>query len=477
MTHNIIPVLPVLFRIFILLLPMVNYSQELPGLKNLKGSWMGVLNAGTLELRLVMNISFTASDSALVTFDSPDQGVNDIPTSKVVFTGDSLLVESNLLQGKFSGSLMGGLDTIRGIWTQRTISLPLTFNKTDKKTVLNRPQEPRPPFPYKEEAVFFPNLFAGIELSGTLTLPEGDGPFPAVVLVTGSGPQNKDEELMGHKPFFVLSDYLTRLGFAVLRYDDRGTGKSKGVFETATTFDFAGDAEAALEFLKKHPAIDTSKIGIIGHSEGGVIASIIASRRANVGFIVLMAAPGLPGEQILLLQSALIRKSQGADDQTIEKENKLAETLYTILKKNPDNQKAEKLIREQFARFDKKYADDTHYHPLSEEALTGQIHVLTTPWFRCFLTLDPEVYLSKVSCNVLAMIGSLDLQVPMSENLKAIESALIVGGNPNYEMVELPGLNHLFQKAQTGNPAEYAKIEETISPQALEVIGNWMKKR
>ncbi|MEI7983603.1 MAG: alpha/beta fold hydrolase, partial [Bacteroidota bacterium] len=431
-------------------LPLNGFGQEISGLKKLEGSWVGPLKVRGMELRLVMNISFSVADSVIVTFDSPDQGVNDIPSSRVTFTGDSLIVESGRLRGKFSGIVTQNPETITGTWAQLTVNLPVTFTRTEKITRVNRPQEPRPPLPYHQEEVVFQNQAAGIELAGTLTWPKGSGPFPAAILITGSGPQNRDEELLGHKPYLVLSDYLTRRGIAILRYDDRGTGKSKGNFAASTTFDFASDANAALDFLKKRTEIDSLKTGLIGHSEGGLIASIVASRRPEVDFIVLMAGPGLTGEDILLLQSALISKINGATDQSISAAQKLSKDIYAVLKKTPDNQKAEVKIRDLIARFDKKYSGDTTYNRLEEQELKLQIQSLTSPWFRCYLTLDPEVYLSKVKCQVLAIIGSLDLQVPPSENLQAIEKALIFGGNPHYTVTELTGLNHLFQTAKTG---------------------------
>jgi fermentation-respiration switch protein FrsA (DUF1100 family) len=320
------------------------------------------------------------------------------------------------------------------------------------------------------------NGAGGFELAGTLTMPEKEGRYPVAILVTGSGPQNRDEELLGHKPFLVLADYLTRQGFAVLRYDDRGVGKSKGEFKTATTLDFAGDAEAAFDFLKNRPGIDSAAIGIIGHSEGGLIAPIVASGRKDVAFIVLMAGPGLTGEQILLLQTALISKAEGADEKTISSTEKFSMNMYSVLKKNSDNEKAGKKLRLLIADYDKKNMKDTSYHQLSETEISAQVESLTSPWFRTFLTLNPEDYLSKVTCPLLAVNGSLDLQVPPKENLQAIEKSLIFGGNSTYVVEELPGLNHLFQTATTGSPSEYSKIEETISPAALELIGNWMKK-
>ena len=322
--------------------------------------------------------------------------------------------------------------------------------------------------------MFFPNREGGFNLAGTLTLPEKGGPFPVAILVTGSGPQNRDEELLGHKPFLVLSDYLTRQGIAVLRYDDRGVAASGGEFKTATTLGFATDAEAALSFLQTRKDIDITKIGIIGHSEGGISAPIVASRHRELAFVVLMAGPGLTGEQILLLQSELIARAEKGDEKTIASNLSLSADMYKVIRKTADNAKAEKKLRDLITATDKKNARDTSYHKQSEAAISEEIKTLTSPWFRCFLTLDPQDYLTKVKCPLLAINGSLDLQVPPKENLAAIERAMIFGGNVDYTVEELPDLNHLFQHATTGSPTEYSTIEETISPSAMELMARWV---
>jgi pimeloyl-ACP methyl ester carboxylesterase len=444
-------------------------------LKDCAGTWSGALKIQKTQLRLVMNITFNEADSAMATFDSPDQGVLDLPTSRLALVDDSIYVDADGFGGKFAGKLDSTLNSIAGSWMQGGMSFPLTMERQGKRVTINRPQEPKPPFPYHVIQVKFRNETAGIELAGTLTTPEAQGLAPAVVLISGSGMQNRDEELLGHKPFLLLADFLTRKGFAVLRYDDRGVGASKGDFSAATSLDFAKDAESALNFLKTRDEVDTAKIGFIGHSEGGLIAPIVASTRKDVAFIVMMAGPGLTGEQILLLQAALIAKSGGADEKTIKSNDKISRDIYSVLKKNSDNEKAAQKLRILIADYDKKNPDKKSDPATKEKENTAKIETLTSPWFRCFLTLDPQVYLSKVLCPLLAINGSLDLQVPPKENLEAIEKALIFGGNSSYVIEELPGLNHLFQTATTGNPNEYAKIEETISPGALELMSAWMK--
>lgn len=445
-------------------------------LKKIQGSWSGPLKVQGIELRLVFNVTLGVNDSLTVTLDSPDQGAKGIASSRVIATADSLRVEVKSLRGVYTGRFSKDYTRISGQWKQGGFVLPLEMNHTVEAFVLNRPQEPVPPLPYKSEEVTFLNEKAGIELAGTFTTPSTGSNFPAVVLITGSGPQNRDEELMGHKPFLVLSDWLTRQGIAVLRYDDRGVGKSGGTFGGATSFDFADDAEAGFDFLKKQPGIDTSRCGLIGHSEGGMIAPIIASRRGDVDFIVLLAGPGLTGEQIIMLQSALIGKAEGMDEKEIKADQKLQKEIYSVLNKTTDNTIAGTKITRLLSQYNRTHAADSISDTSLRVQTEMQVKTMTSAWFRTFLTFNPTDYLEKVKCPVLAMNGELDLQVPCTENLQAIERALIFGGNPNYRTEALPGLNHLFQHATAGSPSEYGKIEETFAPEALTMISSWINK-
>jgi len=453
---------------------MVIYGQNKDLNRKIEGSWSGKLRAQGIELRLVINISADKNDSLLVTIDSPDQGAKDLPCSKVRIGTDSILIESKRVAGSYLGRFNPEFTTLSGIWRQSGLIFPLILQKSRGKTSLNRPQEPLPPYPYDTLEVTFRNNKDKINLSGTISLPKSGKIKAAVILITGSGPQNRDEALLGHKPFLVLADYLTRNGIAVLRYDDRGIGKSEGNFAIATSFDFANDAESAFDFMKTRKEFDSCRLGLIGHSEGGLIAPIVASRREDVDFIVMMAGPGLTGEQILLLQSALISKAAGEDEKTIKTSQKFSREIYSVLKKYPDNEIASGKIRTLIADFDKKQINDTAYKPSSETEIKLQIQSMISPWFRCFLTFNPLDYLTKLHCAVLAINGSLDLQVPPGENLQAIEKAMIFGGNVNYHIEEVPGLNHLFQTAKTGAPTEYASIEETMSPVVLRIIADWI---
>jgi pimeloyl-ACP methyl ester carboxylesterase len=335
-----------------------------------------------------------------------------------------------------------------------------------------RPQEPKKPYPYDEEEVGYENKRVGVRLAGTLTIPRGQGPFPAVLLITGSGPQDRNESVAGHKPFLVLADHLTRQGIAVLRVDDRGVGGSTGSVPNSTTEDFAADVTVGIEYLKTRKEINPKQIGLIGHSEGGVIAPMVAAQSGDVAFIVLMAGTGLAGEEILYLQGQLILKANGASAGQLAKQRATQESMFKILKEENDPVTAEKRLQEELSK-----SLTAEERKKVEQAIAVQIKQVNTPWFRYFLTLDPRPALRKVKCPVLAINGENDLQVPATENLREIEAALKAGGNRDIAIVRLPKLNHLFQTSETGSPSEYIKIEETIAPIALKTMGDWVLKQ
>jgi len=355
--------------------------------------------------------------------------------------------------------------------------LYLTLRKVYKLEEAKRPQEPKEPFPYNSEEVLFENATDNVVLAGTLTFPKEGNNFPAVVMITGSGGQNRNEELLGHKPFLVIADYLTRNGIAVLRFDDRGIAQSTGDHLTATSEDFAKDILAALDFLKSRNEINKTKIGLIGHSEGGIIAPLAAIQSNDVAFIIMMAGLGIPGDSILYLQGELIQRAEGTSEEEIQKSVKLQREIFSIVKNSNDDEKLETDLKEKFYS---EYATMTEEEKSKlgdpEVYLNMQIKTITSPWFKYFLRFDPVPVLEKVKCPVLAINGEKDLQVPPKENLDAIESALKKGGNNKFEVKMLPGLNHLFQTSTTGKISEYSQIEETISPVALETMLEWLMK-
>jgi fermentation-respiration switch protein FrsA (DUF1100 family) len=433
------------------------------------GSWMGTLNAGAAKFRLLFQITNTP-EGLQATLNSIDQGGGAIPASSVKRDGAKLTIEMTSIDGSFSGTLDKEMTTMEGTWSQHGNSLPLTLKKTDAQKAMAaavpRPQDPKKPYPYHSEDVVYPNKSAtGVELAATLTLPEGKGPFPAVVLITGSGPQDRDEALLGHRPFLVLSDYLTRRGIAVLRADDRGVAKSTGNFTTATTADFATDTEAGIAYLKTRTEINQHKIGLIGHSEGGVIAPMVAARNHDVAFIVMMAGTGVPGDAVLAEQTKLILMADGVSQEMAEQKKESELEITALVKQETNSAALEKKLREKFSG------------QFTEAQLSASIMQMNSAWMRYFISYDPAGALSKVTCPVLALNGEKDLQVPPKQNLPAIRKALEAGGNKHFEIVELPGLNHLFQTAKTGSPNEYAQIDETIAPVALETMSKWILKQ
>lgn len=441
---------------------------------DLVGMWKGSLQIGPTELRLMIEIE--AEDGKLTgTMDSVDQGAKDIPISEIKVDGANITFTLELIGGVYEAKLDEAKEKLDGTWKQSGVSLPLVMERTTEEIALNRPQVPKPPFPYLEEEVVFDNPTAQIKLAGTLTKPKGDGPFPAVVLVSGSGPQDRDESLMGHQPFLVLADDLTRRGIAVLRFDDRGVGKSTGDFASATTVDFKNDALAAVEYLKSRPEINARKIGICGHSEGGLVAPLAAVESPDVAFIVLMAGPGVPGDEILYRQGALILEAMQADAAAIERTGKLQRTLFTILKSETDPDATKAKLQAAITEFKTQLSEQEQKLLESQGAMAEtQMNMISTPWFRWFLAHDPRPTLTQVQCPVLAITGEKDLQVDPEQNLPEIEKALTSGKNSNFVIKELPGLNHLFQTCTTGSVTEYGQIEETISPVAMEEIGKWI---
>lgn len=444
---------------------------------NIEGNWEGTLDVGAVKLRLVLKVTKAADGSLTAKADSPDQGATDLAVDVVTFKDGALHFEMKRLMASYDGKFNPDKFEFTGEFKQGGGSFPLTLKRVMASTASNRPQEPKKPYPYDEEEVSYENKRDGIKLAGTLTLPRAKAPFPAVILITGSGPQNRNEELLGHKPFLVLADYLTRQGIAVLRVDDRGVGGSTGSVSNSTSENFAGDVMSGIEFLKARKDINAKQIGLIGHSEGGIIAPMVAAQSPDVAFIVLMAGTGLTGEEILYLQGELIAKANGADAATLAKQRAQQERSYAILKKESDNAVVEKLLHEELNKQlaamteeEKKKAGDP------EKTFSAQVKQITSPWFRYFLTYDPRPALTKVKCPVLALNGERDLQVPVNENLREIEAALKAGGNKDVTIVRLPKLNHLFQTCQTGSPTEYAKIEETIAPVALKTMGDWILK-
>lgn len=444
--------------------------------KTITGSWLGKIPAGGISLRVIFNLSLAGKDSLTATMDSPDQGVKGIKVGPVKYDGKILNIKAPLLMGEYNGTMKS--DTlIEGTWEQAGKTFDLNLTRLTEVFSLKRPQEPKPPFPYTSEDVTFKNDIFNINLAGTLTIPDGKGPFPAVVMITGSGAQNRNEELLGHKPFLVIADYLTRNGIAVLRYDDRGVGKSQGVYSAATTVDLATDASAAVNYLKTNQLIDPKKIGLAGHSEGGIIAPIVASGNKEVAFIVSIAGPGEKGEEILHRQNYDIGKASGVAEKDIQTGISANKKMFAIVNKEKDNKLAEEKMTAAFKKILVKEKLSPEDSTKALKQLQSSLGTLTSSWFRAFLTLDPSAYWKKVKCPVLILNGAKDLQVAADVNPPAIEKALKSGKNNSYTTYVFPDLNHLFQHCKTGSPSEYGDIEETFSPEVLKIMSDWIQKQ
>lgn len=432
------------------------------------GQWNGALKIQGTQLRIIFHISKTDS-GYIATMDSPDQNARGIPVTSTSFENSKLKLEIRNLGFEYDGEFEGSI--ITGTLKQNGQEFPLNLSreKIEKQTA-KRPQEPKKPYPYYSEDITFQNNKANITLAGTLTLPKKEGIFPAVILITGSGPENRDEEVFGHKPFLVIADYLTRNGIAVLRYDDRGVAQSTGDFKTATSFDFASDVESAITYLKTRKEINAKKIGLIGHSEGGTIAPIVAIESKDVAFIVLLAGPGLQGNKLMLLQKEKVEQAMHIDEQGIAKGQKIFGEAYNIILHSDATVGN---LRNKI----NVYFRQALGNGANQEQITAITNQIVNPWMINFLKYNPAPTLEKVKCPVLALNGGKDLQVPAQENLGAIKTALAKGGNKNVTTKVFPNLNHLFQDCKTGLPNEYSEIEETFSPAALDEITIWIKKQ
>jgi hypothetical protein len=442
------------------------------------GEWLGALDVGAAKLRLAVHVEKKSDDTLSAVVDSIDQGAK-IPVDTTVFEGGTLRLEMKMIGASYQGKLNAEGSALEGIWSQGGRELPLTLQRQAAAFTLNRPQMPKEPYPYTSQEVTFRSEAGNVQLAGTLLLPQGEGPFPAVALVTGSGPQDRDETMMGHKPFLVIADALARRGIASLRWDDRGAGKSGGDHMGSTVDDFAADARAAMAFLRSRPEVKGDAIGIIGHSEGGLIGPMAAATDPAVRFLVLLAPPGEPLRSLLLRQTGDFYRSQGLDPKLIDRAlaaqaedlDLIADPAMTV----PQIQ--EKLRARAEVRRTQLTAEERTRLELNGDATEQSIRISTTPWFRSLIRQEPAVYLRKVKIPVLALFGDKDVQVAARVNADALRAALATAGNPDVDVRTLPGLNHLFQHAGTGSLDEYPTIEETFSPEALGIIGDWILAR
>jgi pimeloyl-ACP methyl ester carboxylesterase len=441
----------------------------IPGLD---GIWDARIRRNGAELRFILRVA-TSAVGTVALFDSPDMMAGGLAVSGLARDGQEVRFAVPAGASSFRGTLSAEGTQIRGQWSRTgspAVDTVFTRRAATAAAAPRRPQQLHPPFPYRSEEVSIPNPRApGVTLAGTLTLPQGDGPFPAAILITGSGPQDRDESLMGHRPFAVLADYLTRHGIAVLRYDDRGTARSTGSFEGATSADFATDAAAAYAFLRGRPGIDRNKIGYIGHSEGGMVGPLAAPDSPGLAYMVLLAGPGERTRDLLEAQRRAIGQTMGLSAAELDQAGPLNGRLLEIAAGDLPRAEAEAAMR---AVLTDEALAGAGLTPAQRDLMMARV---LDPWFRWFLRYDPGPALRALHMPVLALNGSLDRQVLPEANLAGIRAAL--AGNPDVTITLLPGLNHLFQNARTGGIGEYAEIEETMAPVALQTVADWIRAR
>ncbi|WP_405285471.1 alpha/beta fold hydrolase [Gaopeijia maritima] len=435
---------------------------------DLVGDWSGALEVAGTRLPIVFHI--TADDEGYAaTMDSPNQGAFGIPAGRPSVEGDRVTIAVAAVGGSWTGTVAG--DTLAGEWTQGGQALPLVLVRGGPAAPPPpaRPQHPEPPFPYDVEEVRYPVPGTDVELAGTLTLPPGGGPVAAALLITGSGPQNRDEEVMGHRVFAVLADALTRAGIAVLRVDDRGVGESTGDFSAATSDDFARDAAAGVAFLKEHARVDPQAVGLVGHSEGGLVAPMVAAE-VETAFSVLLAGPAVNGEEVLVAQTAHMQRAQGVPPAQVEANRTAIRAVARILRERPREVWADE-VREALMAAVPAGVPEAQAAQV-RAAVDGQVQSFATPWMARFVAYDPRPALEALDGPVLALFGALDAQVLPSQNLTPMREAL--ADNPEATVEVLDGLNHLFQPAESGLPTEYAQIETTVDPAALDRVARWI---
>lgn len=439
---------------------------------SLEGTWSGRLEAGKSKLRIVFQIE--RKDGAYTArMSSPDQGANDLPVDGVKIDGDSITIEMHAIRAQYAGRLAPDGNAIDGEWRQPGTTLPLRLQRGILEAS-RRPQEPAPPLPYDVRETCWRAAAAGVELCGTLTIPRGST-SAAVVLLAGSGLLDRDAFAFGHRPLLVLADRLARHGIAALRFDHRGVGKSTGDYASTTTSDRVDDAASALATLRA--ATRDVPAGLIGHSEGGVVAAMLAARDAKVAFVVLLNAPGLRGRDLLALRAERIARRAGVSEDDIARDRTLRLRALDAVVKGGTEQEVAGAVRAIIGEETRSMSDagrkQLGYSAAGIEEMVV-FHSANRTWLKEYLGLDPALAISNVRAPVLIVAGERDMQVPAEANAFALEAAKRAGGHANAEVRLLPRLNHLLQTAETGMPNEYSLIDETIAEPALDAIIAWI---
>lgn len=458
-----------------MVLQQVAYSQI-----TFAGRWAGALNE-VRNLKLSFNIT-EEKDSLKATLDVPSQGAKDVPCTKVTVIKDSIRIDMKMLNGWYEGKLTD-VNKIDGVWTQNGMGIPLVLTRTLGKIELNRPQTPKPPYTYNSEDIIFYSENKGLYYGATITTPKDGDKHPALIMITGSGPQNRDEEIFGHKPFAVVADHLTKQGYVVLRVDDRGVGKSGGDRTNTTSADYAQDVKEAIHYLKSRKEVDKKKIGLYGHSEGGMIAQMVAAESKDVAFIILMAAPGIKVTELMTEQNKAVLASGGLDAATVESYAKLYKGIVEQVAKatNQDTLRVKliNVVDKWLPTADKNTIATTIgiTDVVSKEKFVDEfMSQIWNKWWAFFLQYDPQPVLSKLSCKVLALNGDKDIQVLSRSNLEGINKALASSKSKDYETREVTGVNHLFQECTTCTAQEYGELEQTIKPEVLDIVTTWLNE-
>ncbi|MEO8412274.1 MAG: alpha/beta hydrolase [Ginsengibacter sp.] len=456
--------------------------------QNITGNWLGNIEVNGQQIPIVFHFYKDSTGRLLGKWDSPSQNANNLPCSDITINRDSVTIGLQIISGFYNGKFITP-DSISGMWHQGNGQLALNVIKTNESPFQppKRPQTPIPPFNYISEDVVYGNVDNSMRYGATFTMPGSAGgiardkKYPAVLLITGTGKQDRDENIFDHKPFAVIADYLTKRSMAVLRVDDRGMGQTTGIFDTSSSEDFANDVEAGIQYLLSRKDVDASHIGLIGHSEGGMIAPIVAASDKNISFIVLLAGPGVPGSVINDYQNAQPMENAGLNKAVVNKFLDLHDALTKVAISfvNEDEYKNE--ISKVYYDWKKNQSPETLNALIkgTDEQVIASLQkkyfLFHSKWWKFFLKYDPAKDLEELSIPVLALNGEKDIQVDPKLNLPVIEAALKKSNSKNYKTIELPGLNHLFQHCKKCTIEEYGELEETFAPEALKIMGEWME--